>query len=168
MQGHYDQPIYTMWTAWGNDPEIVGEQMALEKGSAHGIHAPMLTGEKLYFAADFPEGFDTAGYIEMSDAFMQYTANFMRTGDPNGEGLVQWDTVGAKGYQQLVMDADKDKANIYMSDATISYDDVLKQIEEDTTVSAESKKAIIETVLNGRWFSAGLDEHFGNKSLWVE
>lgn len=168
MTGWYNAPIYTAWTAWGNDPAIVGEKMALEMGSGHGIHVPMLTGEKLFFAATYPEGFDTPGFIDLSNKFMRYTANFMRKGDPNGAGLTKWDNVVPGGYRQIVFDADMDKANIYMSNNSINYDIVLLKMDLDNTVPPAEKKAIIRNVLNGRWFSGRLDEHFGNASLWVK
>lgn len=46
--------------------------------------------------------------------------------------------------------------------------DVIEEIENDTSISSEAKKKIVSEVLNGRWFSAELDEYYGNKSLWVE
>jgi para-nitrobenzyl esterase len=46
--------------------------------------------------------------------------------------------------------------------------DVINEIEKDTSISSEAKKKIVSEVLNGRWFSAELDEFYGNKILWVE
>lgn len=48
------------------------------------------------------------------------------------------------------------------------YSNIIKNIEDDKTITEDAKKNIIKNVLNGRWFSKGLDEHFGNESLWVE
>ncbi|WP_315069553.1 hypothetical protein [uncultured Clostridium sp.] len=41
-------------------------------------------------------------------------------------------------------------------------------MEADTTVSKETKDDLIKNVLNGRWFSGKLDEHFNNQSLWIK
>lgn len=55
-----------------------------------------------------------------------------------------------------------------MSKVSTNKMDVIEEIEKDTSISSEAKKKIISEVLNGRWFSAELDEYYGNKSLWVE
>jgi para-nitrobenzyl esterase len=44
----------------------------------------------------------------------------------------------------------------------------VKEIEADNSISPEAKKTILSKVLNGRWFSEGLDKHFGTASLWPE
>jgi para-nitrobenzyl esterase len=55
-----------------------------------------------------------------------------------------------------------------MSSERIKYEDVLKEMEADTSVSKEVKDNLIENVLNGRWFSGGLDKYFGNLNPWVQ
>lgn len=50
------------------------------------------SGEEIYLYGNIPEGsslFD-AGDRELSRVMKQYYLNFIRTGDPNGEGLPQW------------------------------------------------------------------------------
>ena len=39
-------------------------------------------------------------------------------------------------------------------------------MDNDKTIGQESKDYIIQNVLNGRWFSAGLDAKYDNASLW--
>ena len=60
------------------------------------------------------------------------------------------------------------KILIVVADKVKATEDVLKQMEADTTVSKEVKDKWIKEVLNGRWFSGKLDEHFGNSSLWAK
>ena len=81
---------------------------------------------------------------------------------------MKWEawTDAKEGPSQLILNADKEKAMIEMSTDRISYDEILDRMEEDTSISEEAKKQIISEVLNGRWFSAGLDERFGNRNLW--
>jgi len=55
-----------------------------------------------------------------------------------------------------------------MSKVSTNKMDVIEEIEKDTSISSEAKEKIISEVLNGRWFSAELDEYYGNKNLWVE
>ena len=43
---------------------------------------------------------------ELADRMQRYTVNFMRSGDPNGEGLAQWTPVGQSRNDSLILDAD--------------------------------------------------------------
>ena len=50
------------------------------------------SGEEIYFYGNLPESsrlFDGSDYA-LSDTAQQYYVNFIRTGDPNGEGLPEW------------------------------------------------------------------------------
>jgi hypothetical protein len=40
----------------------------------------------------------------------------------------------------------------------------LEEIASDSSISQERKEVLISQVLNGRWFSRGLDEKYGNLS----
>ena len=54
------------------------------------------SGEEVYFYGNIPEA--SALYDEkdraLSRTITQYVLNFMKTGDPNGDGLPQWETAG--------------------------------------------------------------------------
>ena len=108
------------------------------------------------------------GPKELTKEFQSYISNFLWTGDPNGEELVTWEawTDAEEGPSQLILNADKEKAIITMSTERTSYDEILNRMEKDTKISEEAKNQIISEVLNGRWFSAGLDERFENRNLW--
>lgn len=53
-------------------------------------------------------------------------------------------------------------------DVSTTYDDIIKDMEADTSISPEIKERMIKNVLNGRWFSSALDEKYNNKSLWSD
>lgn len=94
-----------------------------------------------------------------------YIGNFMRTGNPNGKGLVEWKAWTGKkeGPAQLIVDATADKAVFYQESQRVHYDDILKEMENDKTISEAQKEFLIKNVLNERWFSKKLDKHFKNK-----
>lgn len=168
MVDKYNAPIYTCDIDFGTDEEIVGKQQANLIGASHGVFIPFLSGIAAGSAAGDGSAYEYAGPKELTEKFQSYISNFLWTGDPNGEGLVTWEawTAAEEGPSQLLLDADKDKAIITMSTDRVSYDEILDRMEADTTISDEAKSQIISEVLNGRWFSAGLDERFGNRNLW--
>ncbi len=168
MIDKYDAPIYTCDIDFGTDEEIVGKQQANLIGASHGVFIPFLAGVAAGSAAGDGSAYEYAGPQELTEAFQSYIENFLWTGDPNGEGLVTWEawTGAEEGPSQLILNADKEHAQITMSYERTSYDEILDRMEADESISEEAKSQIISEVLNGRWFSAGLDERFGNANLW--
>lgn len=165
----YHAPIYTCEIAWGNNPKIVGEEMAALSGATHGIFLPFLTDEPIGVRKTYAAAFDNPGAKDLTEKFQKYIANFLWTSNPNGRDLVTWKAWqnAAFGPTQLIFDADQDKAVIRQSYARTNYNDIIKALENDASIPEGAKNAIIRTVLNGRWFSSGLDAHFNNANLWL-
>jgi para-nitrobenzyl esterase len=165
----YKAPIYTVDIIWGTNRDVVGEEFAVLHGAAHGIFRPFLTDEPVGLRGTYPQAFDNDGARALSKTFQQYLGNFLRASDPNGGGLVKWDAWNpASGGPTLILDADRHGVIVSQTFSRVAYDQILKDLEVDESVSPEVKKAITSTVLNGRWFSEGLDKHFNNPSLWPE
>jgi para-nitrobenzyl esterase len=170
MASNYKSEIYTCDFEWGNNKDVVGNDMAQLAGAYHGIWQTFLQDEVTGYGAMFKDSFNNAGAKDLGAKFTNYITHFLWYGNPNSPDLEVWKPWSSVdgNSTQLVFDADKDKANIKMSTDRIDYDKVIKEIEADTTVSKEVKDKLIKEVLNGRWFSGKLDEHFGNSSLWVK
>lgn len=169
MLENYHAPIYTLRIAWGGDEAIVGERMARLYGSFHGVWIPFFTARTTGFSSTFPEAFDNMGAKDLTLQVGEYVRNFIRDGDPNGDGLVNWmpwDSA-TTGPTQLVLDADMEKANISQSEERTAYADLLAAIEADNSIAQDQKARMITDVLDGRWFSYGLDQHFNNRNPWV-
>ncbi|MDR3231515.1 MAG: carboxylesterase family protein [Synergistaceae bacterium] len=167
---HYKAPIYTVDILWGTDKEIVGEEFAVLSGAAHGIFRPFLTDEAIGLRATYPQAFENDGARGLTKNFQRYLANFLRTGNPNGVGLPEWSAWESthSGPTQLLLNADKSRTIITQSFRRTTYEELLHDLEADDSVSPDARKEIISKVLNGRWFSDGLDKHFGNTSLWAK
>lgn len=169
MIDSYKAPIYTCAVQWGGNKSIVGDEMAELVGATHGIFLPFLTDEAIGVREKYPQAFNNQGAKDLTKKFQKYISNFLWTGNPNSEGLVMWEAWKNKqtGPRQLLFDANRDHAIIKMSYGATSYDAIIKEIEEDQTISQKEKDEIIKKVLNGRWFSKNFDKHFGNENLWI-
>ena len=66
---------------------------------------------------------------------------------------------GARGVSLLTLDANKQKALIYMCNKPYTRADILREMENDATLAPTEKRDAMTKVLNGRWFSAALDVH---------
>ncbi|MBS1183554.1 MAG: carboxylesterase type [Proteobacteria bacterium] len=125
MFASYKAPIYTLRIAWGGDLD----DHRLFSGLLRCLRQSRRQGSDRQLG--------------------RYLANFLRTGNPNGDGLVAWKPweSATNGPTQLVVGADAQTAII--------------------TIPEAAKTHLIESVLNGRWFSHRLDRHFGNPLPWI-
>jgi para-nitrobenzyl esterase len=73
---------------------------------------------------------DFEGRMELSDAMMEYMANFARTGKPKGHHLPKWKEWSNKAGKDkvIVFDADFDKPLIGMSDEEVTFDDIAAEL----------------------------------------
>lgn len=166
LVGKYRAPIYTLTIDYGDDPKIVGDAAALLLGSVHGIWIPCVTGRATSTTADFPiHAFDNPGFQDMKCMIQQYIGNFMRTGNPNGNGLPEWQKwmTAKDGFGSLVIYTDGNTAAAGQITAHETYEDVIRALEADDSIDPEAKDIIIHHVLSGRWWSGPIDRHFSHK-----
>lgn len=164
---HYEDDIYVCTFDFGHSNEVVGEAFATRNGALHGIFLPFMTDQPYPFAKS--DAFKTAGAKQLSKAFLASLSAFMRTGNPNAELLGNtWQKWNPSYRPELVFDANRVQPRIYSVNSRVSYEGILAEMDNDKTISQESKDYIIHNVLNGRWFSAGLDAKYGNASLWEQ
>lgn len=162
---NYKEDIYVCTFDFGHSNEVVGEAFATRNGALHGIFLPFMTDQPYPFAKS--DAFKTAGAKQLSKAFLASLSAFMRTGNPNAELLGNtWQKWNPSYRPELVFDANRVQPRIYSVNSRVSYEGILAEMDNDKTISQKSKDYIIHNVLNGRWFSAGLDAKYGNASLW--
>lgn len=163
MSANYKSDIYLCQVDYGSTgyaKEDLGEY-----GAFHGIFVPMLSAKNNY-AEVFKGAFEKPGYQAMSAEFNSYLANFLASGDPNGDDLASWSKWSPEKKVSMVFDGTEHGAAVEEKDVSTTYDAVIKAMEADTGISLELKEKMIKNVLNGRWFSSVLDEAYNNKSLW--
>ena len=162
---NYKEDIYVCTFDFGHSNEVVGEAFATRNGALHGIFLPFMTDQPYPYAKS--DAFKTAGAKQLSKAFLASLSAFMRTGNPNTELLGStWQKWNPNYRPELVFDANRVQPRIYSVNSRVSYEGILAEMDNDKTISQESKEYIIHNVLNGRWFSAGLDAKYDNASLW--
>src|SRR5699024_2578632 len=66
----------------------------------------------------------------------------------------------------MVFDGTETDAIVELKDVSTTYEQIIAQMEADTSISPELKEKVIKNVMNGRWFSDTLDQHFQSPNLW--
>lgn len=163
----YGADMYTLAIDYGNGQAKEGMMGAV--GAFHGIFVPMVDNYSQNYTGLVGGAFRQPAAEELSDALCAYIGSFIRSGNPNGtDAGTQWTAWSDKGNNTLLFGSATDKGDISMVERRIDYDKVIADIEGDNALSAERKAFILSNILNGRWFSGKLDDHFKNPSLWVK
>ncbi|RCW16410.1 carboxylesterase [Streptococcus gallolyticus] len=153
----YSSDIYIGEIAYGDNSEVTPD-LARTFGAFHGIFEPMLQIPSNY-ATIIGDAFETEGTATMSADFKAYLKHFLASGNPNADGLTEWEA-WTSANQVLSIDASTDSAQIKSSADTDTASDILEAMSADTSLSEETKKELDTTVLNGRWFSLAIDEKY--------
>ncbi|MDD3796349.1 MAG: carboxylesterase family protein [Lachnospiraceae bacterium] len=118
-------------------------------GAFHGIVTPMLSRDDVE-APYWPGVFDKAGFLDMSDKFLTYLGNFVHSGDPNGEGLPKWNNWTAESAETMTFDATETDAVLEAKDVNTSYDQIVAEMDADTTISQDLKEKLIQGIMKNR------------------
>lgn len=160
MIPNYKSNIYLCQINYGSKDSLTKVDTI---GSFHGIFVPMLVSNNNYKAyVDNTQ----AGYASMANTFNNYLAQFIATGDPNKNGETEWTNWNVDHKVSMVFDADTTTSTNELKDVSSSYDQVIAAMQADKTIDKKIKLDVISNVMNGRWFSAALDQYYGNPSLW--
>src|SRR5699024_11401557 len=73
----------------------------------------------------------------MAKQYNNYLANFLATGDPNGEGLAQWTNWTPESKNSMVFDGTETDAIVELKDVSTTYEQIIAQMEADTSISPE-------------------------------
>lgn len=164
IYAYYKAPMYVCKFNFGHNPAVVGEEYAIKTGAIHGIFLPFLTDQPYPYTKN-TDVFTKPGPQELSRIFIASIAAFMRTGNPNNALLPeQWQAWTPENHAEIVFDANLEHADVYLNHDTTTYGGIVAELEADNSVDAATKDYIIKNVLNGRWFSAGLDAKYQNQN----
>ncbi|NLC97084.1 MAG: carboxylesterase family protein [Erysipelotrichaceae bacterium] len=160
---NYQSPIYNMEISFGNNPDNIDESLQA-LASFHGVFVPLLDTDNHNYDVFIGDSYKSEGAKGMQVAFQEYIYNFIKNGDPNGENVPEWTQWTKDNKKNLILDADKNEYSAEMEEKVFTYEDVLVNIDQDSTISTEQKETLIKNVLNGRWFSYDLDKKYDNLS----
>lgn len=156
MAGKYESPIFITEISYGDNADVTPKTESL-LGAFHGVFEPLLQKPSNY-SAFIDNEFETQGAEELSTTFKGYLKQFIANGDPNMDGLPEWQKWNQDDSLVLSLDATQDNAIVEMKEDKETSEDIIKRMQADETVDEETKKVLNETVLNGRWFSQPIDD----------
>lgn len=162
MKENYQAPIYGMEILFGEDENVVSEEMSIF-GSFHGVFVPLLDTNNKNYDGLVGDAYESKGAADLAMVFQDYLYQFINDDIGNNSQSVEWQEWQADSKENILfLDADKEKAIVKMGNKEYNYTDVLEEMEADTSLSSETKEELVKNVLNGRWFSYELDKEYDN------
>lgn len=148
-------PMYAYRFDWGNDNDEVSDFHAQFLGSYHGLDVNFLCGnyknEYENYVTNLYTNDNADGRKALTSVMQSYIGNFLRTGDPNGKGLLAWNPWYAnQNMKVMVFDASEDDNASYMSSMYYSrtyIDNLMQQALSDAQC-----KLLKNCVFAGRYF----------------
>ncbi len=121
--------VYAYDFKWGGNSAIGSGPSPFDfiYGAGHAMEIGFFFGsDTSMWGYSFGPGYDYEGRLALSDAMMEYMANFARTGKPKGHHLPKWKEWSNKEGKDkvIVFDADFDDPLIGMSDEEVLFDDI--------------------------------------------
>lgn len=146
-------PCYAYRLGWGLDNSTMEWPYSAMLGGMHTQDNDFMTGMDNWFVKNvYPDEFYTPrnkpGRDDLSRNMMAYFRNFLHTGNPNGEGLVEWAPWTKADTRVLHMSADNAKAAIGMKSEYIPREKALADLDE---LSPADRKTV-EYLVGGRFF----------------
>lgn len=152
----FKSKLYGLQINFGNDPKVVGNKMAM-LGAFHGVFVPLLDPSSQSYNALVGDAYQSNGAKELSTNFQNYIYDFMT-------GNRMWTPYSKDTRKVLNIDATKDKTQATLKTTAFTDNDILNEMSNDDTITANKKEYLIKHVMNGRWFSHQLDEKYNNLS----
>lgn len=147
--------IYAYRFDWGNDPDVSSDFFADFLGSYHGLDVSFLCGsyknEHEAYVSDLYNAGNHEGRKTLTSVMQNYVANFMKTGNPNGNGLASWNAWNnLPGSRIMVFDASKTANASYMSPMYYRREDIDNLMK--STLSIAQCDILNKLVFAGRYF----------------
>ncbi|ULQ49563.1 carboxylesterase family protein [Liquorilactobacillus nagelii] len=161
----YKAAIYGMQMNFGNNAKVVGSKMGL-LGAFHGVFVTLFDPDNTTYKPYVGDAYQSVGAKKLSTEFQNYIFNFINSGDgSSSKNSVTWAKYNSQ-HQTLRLSATKTNTIAVMKKKIYTDQTVFKELEKDKTISSSDKNYLIKHVLNGRWFSRGLDQKFNNMSYF--
>jgi para-nitrobenzyl esterase len=125
--------VFAYYFIWGGNSDIGSGPAPFDfiYGAGHAMEINFFFGsDTSMWGYSFSPGNDFEGRMALSDAMIEYVANFARTGKPKGHHLPKWKEWSNKEGKDkaIVFDADFDDPLIDMSDEEVTFGDVAAEL----------------------------------------
>ena len=147
--------VYAYRFNWGTNPAVTGDSYSRFVGAIHGLDVNFLLGfypnNYQQIAPNAVSSANEKGRLALTNTMRMYIKNFMKNGNPNGDGLNSWNTWGENELVKVMMfDANNTTDLTAMSTSYYTQDDIFDQIRAG--VSKGTYETMFENSLKGRFF----------------
>ena len=110
MKENYQAPIYGMEILFGEDENVVSEEMSIF-GSFHGVFVPLLDTNNKNYDGLVGDAYESKGAADLAMVFQDYLYQFINDDIGNNSQSVEWQEWQADSKENILfLDADKEKA----------------------------------------------------------
>ncbi len=166
---HKSQPgqVYTYRFDWSEQPTLAGVPMADVFGAAHGIEIVFLFGREAVDTLPlFARASDEHSWEELSNAMLDYWANFAKYGDPGKAGQSgpeRWTAWQNNGVKKMVFDS-VGGGGIRMTTEAVLVDELKEQLRQDSAFGSDRERCelyaqmFLLSVNSGFWDEAEYEQ----------
>lgn len=149
------KPVYAYRFNWGTDATVTDDFFSKYAGASHGLDLNFLLGfypnNYQQYSANAVSSKNKPGRVDLTNTMRQYMKNFLKKGNPNGSGLVEWTTWSEISEDKVMMfDADKDDDISAMSPSYYDMNEIFGRMR--THLSEPVYNILIKYPLKGRFF----------------
>lgn len=147
--------IYSYRFEWGNDPDVSSDFYADFLGSYHGTDVNFLVGsyknEYESYVSNVYNSSNAEGRKALTSVMQNYIGNFLKNGNPNGNGLAAWNNWNPQASAKImVFDASANANASYMSSMYYRREDIDNLMK--STLSVAQCDILNKLVFAGRYF----------------
>ncbi|WP_139991480.1 carboxylesterase family protein [Paenibacillus paridis] len=148
-------PIFTYRFGWGLQEGVIEPSFRFLLGASHGADVPFYTDDfsiQSFFSGMYTEH-NESGRKALTALIQSYLSRFLKTGNPNGEGLPGWKCWTNDSGSNEILSLDATVSNVIVQPVQkLSAKETISRLDEDERLSEEQRTWLKTHLFAGRFF----------------